>query len=89
MLQLVITFYHRISCGTSAAKSSDSGACIVLIPMNTCYVALEIVSYALTEDAWDQKGRTAPRLVEVGVVPRCHVTTSRGLPRSCDSPEQR
>ena len=32
----------------------------------------------------DQVGRTAPRLFEVGVVPRCHVTTFRALPSNSD-----
>ena len=43
--------------------------------------------YAGKQNKKDQVGRPAPRLFEVGVVPQCHVTMSRGLPRTCDSPE--
>ena len=39
-----------------AAKSSYTGACIVLIPMTTCYVVLEVVSRAVTKTATVYKG---------------------------------
>ena len=39
-----------------AAKSSYTGACIVLILMITCYVVLEVVSRAVTKTATFYKG---------------------------------